>query len=291
MPTAPGLLRDQRWPHCSEQNSPIYVWYCIRAVNIEASVLGHISPHLKPLVSVVVDILGQSHLSRGLTLFLNSQAFSHRLLETNTQLSVTSMGTVPKWAAPSLAPRHRLCLPHAVPLSGVATGKSWLPSQSRYFKSCLFKEGIVAGWKSSTCFSSSNYGFERNRTRLLGCGCCSRKLRPSQMLRWQHVPPPAPEGSLEASNTQVAVQGSPACNKNFPRQSSLLALGPPLPPQRAQEKWGGGAFFENQEDQRPLFPKLGCFGEGLSLCNTHLLHHQQTWRVDNFFYEVWISYV
>lgn len=180
MPTAPGLLRDERWPHCSEQNSPIYVWYCIRAVNIEVSVLGHISPHLKPLVSVVVGILGQSHLSRGLMVFLNSQAFSHRLLETNTQLSVTSMGRVPKWAAPSLAPRHRLCLPHAVALSGVATGKSWLSSQSRDFESCLFKEGIVAGWKSSTCFTSSNYGFERNRTRLLGCGCCSRKLRPSQ---------------------------------------------------------------------------------------------------------------
>ena len=81
VPTAPILLRAQRWPHCSEQKAPVYVWCWIRTV----SVLGQISPHLRLLASVVVDVLGWSHPSWGVSVFLNSRAFSHRLLEMNAQ--------------------------------------------------------------------------------------------------------------------------------------------------------------------------------------------------------------
>lgn len=278
MPTAPILLCAQRRPHCSEQKAPIYAWYRIRTV----SVLGQISPHLRLLVSVLVDILGWSHLSWGLLVFLISWVFSHRLLEMNTQLSVSSAGRAPKRAAPSLAPRHCLCLPHAVPPSVAATVKSRLSSRSRHLESRLLKWGVVVGWKSSVCFTSSIYGFKRNKTWLLGCGCCSRKPRPFRPAEAAACAPPASEGSLEVSNAQIGTQGCSVCNKNFFRQSSPLALGALFPPQRAQEKWGDGPFSENQEGWTWSFPKRWCFGEGVSSCSMHLLHCQQMWWVDNF---------
>lgn len=86
------------------------------------------------------------------------------------------------------------------------------------------------------------------------------------------------EGTGQASNTQVGAQ--PATKTSW---GSGLTLA--TPKGSGEVRWR--TLLENQEGRRWSFLKRWCFGEGVSSCSVCLLHHQQTWWVDNFFLFSW----
>lgn len=92
------LLCAHGWPRCREQRAPIHVWCCIRTVNV----LGQISPHLRPLLSVVVTVLVWG-LQQG-CVYLGTAVFSRQALGMENAASSHECGKEPKWPLRPPAP-------------------------------------------------------------------------------------------------------------------------------------------------------------------------------------------